>query len=143
MNLAKADYTKNDIKKLRDQDLYDQSTALRDLGTATVTEPGAAGRGVTTANVTTVTTALGAYKLVMGLPRGQVINRSALKKEVETDVAALVTKVASMDDLVLQFDTTDLGKRFIEAWKRARMIVATGGGHAAPPAPAPSATPSK
>jgi hypothetical protein len=140
VNLAKTDYQKNEIKKLRDQDLYDQSTALRDLGTATVTETGAAGRGVTTANVTTVTNALDAYKLVMGLPRGQVINRSALKKEVETDVAALVTKVASMDDLVIQFDGTDLGKRFIEAWKSARMIVNTGGGHATKPAPAPGTT---
>jgi hypothetical protein len=28
----------------------------------------------------------------------------------------------------LQFDGTDAGKRFIEAWKRARIIVDTGGG---------------
>jgi hypothetical protein len=30
----------------------------------------------------------------------------------------------------LQFDGTDAGKRFIEAWKRARIIVDSGGGHA-------------
>ena len=41
-----------------------------------------------------------------------------------------------MDDLVLQFDGTDAGKRFIEAWKRARIIVDSGGGHSGtPPAP--------
>jgi len=49
-------------------------------------------------------------------------------------------------DTPLQFDGTDAGKRFIEAWKRARVIVDTGGGHSStttPPAPtpAPAATP--
>jgi hypothetical protein len=41
-----------------------------------------------------------------------------------------------MDDLTLQFDGTDAGKRFIEAWKRARIIVDSGGGHGcSPPSP--------
>ena len=52
-----------------------------------------------------------------------------------------------MDDLALQFDGTDAGKRFIEAWKRAPIIVDTGGGHSnggTPPIPpTPSTTPSK
>ena len=43
-----------------------------------------------------------------------------------------------MDDLVLQFDGTDAGKRFIEAWKRARIIVDTGGRHGTTPAPTPA-----
>ena len=60
---------------------------------------------------------------------------------METDTASLVEDVTDMDDLVLQFDGSDAGKRFIEAWKRARMIVDSGGGHAnsggtpAPPTP--------
>jgi hypothetical protein len=144
-NLGKVDFTKSDIKKLRNQDLLDQSTALRDLGTATQAEPGAAGRGVTPARIAALTAALGGFKTVMSLPRGQVVNRSTLKKEVETDVAALVTDVTDMDDLVLQFDGTDAGKRFIEAWKRARNIVDTGGGHSGTPPtpPTPPATPGK
>jgi hypothetical protein len=50
-----------------------------------------------------------------------------------------------MDDLALQFDGTDAGKRFIEAWKRARIIVDTGGGHSGTPPtpPTPPATPGK
>jgi len=50
---------------------------------------------------------------------------------------------ALMDDLALQFDGTDAGKRFIEAWKRARIIVDTGGGHTGTPPtpPTPPATP--
>jgi len=50
-----------------------------------------------------------------------------------------------MDDLALQFDSTDAGKRFIEAWKRARIIVDSGGGHTGTPPtpPTPPATPGK
>ena len=81
----------------------------------------------------------------MNTPRGEVVNRSALLREVETDTAALVQFATDMDDLALQFDGTDAGKRFIEAWKRARIIVDTGGGHSGtPPAPpTPPATPGK
>jgi len=46
-----------------------------------------------------------------------------------------------MDDLALQFDGTDAGKRFIEAWKRARNIVDSGGGHGSTPPTPPPATP--
>jgi hypothetical protein len=45
--LAQVDVTKSEIVQLRQQDLLDKTTAIRDLGTATVTEPNAAGRGVT------------------------------------------------------------------------------------------------
>jgi hypothetical protein len=71
------------------------------------------------------------------LPRGQIVNRSTLLKEVDTDTADLLEQVADMDDLVLQFDGTDAGKRFIEAWKRARIIVDSGGGHGATPPATP------
>jgi len=137
-SLGKVDFTKTDIVKLRNQDLLDQTTAIRDLAAAAQAEPGAAGRGVTAANVATLTTAISNFKGLMSSPRGQIVNRSTLKKEVETDVAALVSTVTDMDDLVLQFDGTDAGKRFIAAWKQARMIVNTGGGHSSPPTPAPA-----
>jgi hypothetical protein len=137
-HLGKVNFTKTDIVRLRNQDLLDQSTAIRDLGTATVAEPDAAGRGVTAARVAGLTAAIGGFKTVMNSPRGQIVNRSTLKKEVATDVAALVSDVTDMDDLVVQFDGTDAGKRFIEAWKSARNIVISGGGHTATPAPAPA-----
>ena len=77
--------------------------------------------------------------------RGQIVNKSVLLREVETDTAALVQLATDMDDLALQFDGTDAGKRFIEAWKRARIIVDTGGGHSGTPPtpPTPPATPGK
>jgi hypothetical protein len=48
--------------------------------------------------------------------------------KVEIDTAALVAFVSDMDDLALPFDVNDAGNRFIEAWKRARIIVDSGGG---------------
>ncbi len=143
--LGQVDVTKSEIVQLRNQDLLDKTTAIRDLGTATQAEPNAAGRGVTAARITTLTNAINAFTGVMNLPRGQIVNRSTLLKEVDTDTAGLMQQVADLDDLVLQFDGTDAGKRFIEAWKRARIIVDTGGGHGnggTPPTPPPT-TPGK
>ena len=125
--------------KLRTQELVNKTTSIRDLGTAAVSEAGAAGRGVTAARVAALTAAITGFSNVMSTPRGQIVNRSALLKEVETDVAALLEKVSDMDDLVVQFDGSEPGKRFIEAWKRARIIVDSGGGGGT--SPTPPATP--
>ena len=131
--LGKIDVSKSEIVQLRNQDLVSQTTEIRDLGAGAVAEPGAAGRGVTAARIAALTAAITSFSGAMSTPRGQIVNRSTLLKEVETDVAALVQKVSDMDDLVLQFDSTAAGQRFIEAWKRARIIVDTGGGSSAPP----------
>jgi hypothetical protein len=142
--LGKVDFTKSQIVKLRTQDLVTQATAIRDLGTAAVAEPDADKRGVTAARVAALTAAIDAYSKVMNTPRGQIVNKSALLKEVETDVAALLDDVKAMDDLVVQFDGSDDGKRFVDAWKRARIIVDSGGGHGSggtPPPPTPPTPP--
>ena len=143
--LAQVDLTKSEIVQLRQQNLLDKTTAIRDLATATLPEPGAVGRGVNAARIATLTAAITLFTARMNDPRGQIVNRSTLLKEVDTDTASLVQQVTDLDDLVLQFDGTDAGKRFIEAWKRARMIVDIGGGHSTggtPPAPpTPPATP--
>lgn len=113
-----------------------------------IAEPGAAARGVTAARITALSAAITAYTAVitaytavMNTPRGQIVNRGALLKEVETDTAALLALVGNMDDLVAQFDSTDDGLRFIDAWRRARIIVDVGGGQAAPVPPAPVTPP--
>ncbi len=102
-----------------------------------IADPGADTRGVTAARITALNAAITAYTAVMNTPRGQIVNRGALLKEVETDTAALLALVNDMDDLVAQFDGTEDGLRFIDAWRRARIIVDVCGGQAAlaPPAP--------
>ncbi len=140
---GKVDVTRSEIMKLRTQELVNKTTSIRDLGTVAVSEAGAAGRGVTAARAAALTAAITNFSNVMSTPRGQIVNRSTLLKEVDTDTADLLEQVADMDDLVQQFDGTDAGKRFIEAWKRARIIVDTGGGHASTPPtpPTPPVTP--
>lgn len=129
---GKVDVSKSRIVQLRNQDLVSKSTEIRDLGTAAVAEPGATGRGVTAARVAALTAAITGFSSVMSAPRGQIVNRGTLLKELDTDVAALVEMVNDMDDLVVQFDGTEDGKRFIEAWKRARIIVDAGGNGGTP-----------
>lgn len=112
---GKVDRTKSEIVKLRMQDLVTQTTAIRDLGTVAVAESGAEGRGVTAARVAALSAAIAAFAKVMSSPRGQIVNRGALLKEVETDGAALLEQVGDLDDLVVQFDRSEAGRRFIEA----------------------------
>ncbi len=140
-NLGKVDVTKTDIVRLRKQALLDKATAILNLASTAVSDPNAAGRGVTAARIATLTAAITAFSKVMNTPRGQIVNKSVLLREVETDVAALVQLVTDMDDLVLQFTGSDAANRFQEAWKRARIIVDTGGGHSGTPPSPPPATP--
>ena len=140
--LGKVNLSKSAIMKLRTQDLVNTTMAIRDLSAAALSESGAAGRGVTAARVATLTTAITNFSQIMNSPRGQIANRGALLKEVDTDTAALVEFVNDMDDLAVQFDGTEAGRRFIEAWKRARIIVHSGGGQGGgitPTPPAPTA----
>jgi hypothetical protein len=138
-NRAKVDVSKSAIQKLKAQDLVAKCTQIRDLGTVVVAQPKAVQRGVTAARITAVTDALPLFTAVMNAPRGQIINRSTLLKEIETDTADLLEQLADLDDLVLQFDSTDLGLRFIAAWKQARIIVDVG--HSAPHPPEPTPAP--
>lgn len=139
--LGKVDLTKSGIMKLRTQELVNRATAIRDLAGETVGSPDAGRRGVTAARITTLTAAVEAFSRLMNTPRGQIVNRGALLKELETDVASLLENVRNLDDLVVQFDGSEAGRRFIEAWRRARIIVDSGGGTAAVPPPAPTPAP--
>lgn len=126
---GKVDLSHRDLVKLRAQDLLTQATAIRDLATVAAAEPDAAKRGVTAARVATLSAALTAYARVMNLPRGEIVNRGTILREVETDAATLLDGLHDLDDLVVQFDGTEAGRSFIAAWKRARIIVDAGGGH--------------
>ncbi len=74
-------------------------------------------------------------------PRGNIVNRSTILREVETRVAALTETNADFDDLALQFDETEAGKQFIAAWKQAGTIVDAGHGHGDTPATPVTPTP--
>lgn len=140
-DLAKVNLEKSDIKKLRDQALVTTTTLIRDLAQAASTQPGAVGRGVNAARITTLTNAIAAFSTLLNAPRGTIANRAALKRDIETRVAGLVSLVVAIDDLVVQFDTTPAGRTFIAAWKQARIIVDGGHGPGEEDAPGGGGTP--
>lgn len=79
---GKVDFTRSEIKQLRAQDLAARAASIRDIGTASLVEPAAAARGITPARLASLTAALDAYTPLMNLPRGQLVNRSTLLKEI-------------------------------------------------------------
>ena len=135
---AKVNVTKTAIKKLKAQDLVAKAAEIRDLGNVAAAQPNAAKRGVTAALVKRVNDAIPAFKAVMNAPRGQIVNRSTLLKEIETDTADLIEQLTDLDDLALQFGGTDLGQRFLAAWQQARQIVDIGHHSNGDPAPTPA-----
>jgi hypothetical protein len=133
---GKLNYSKSEIVKLRAQELINTTTAIRDLANQAALMPDAAARGVTAERVIQLTQAISKYAAVMSTPRGQIVNRSTLGKEIAKDTAALLQLLRDLDDLVIQFADTAEGDRFVAAWKRARIIVDAGSGHS-PPATSP------
>ncbi len=133
---GKVNYSKTDIVKLRAQELINTTTAIRDLANQAALMPVAAARGVTTERVSQLTQTISNYGALMSTPRGQIVNRSTLGKEIAKDTAALLQLLRDLDDLVIQFSGTAEGDRFVAAWKRARIIVDAGSSHTPTPAPA-------
>jgi len=140
-DLAKVDFSRSQIVELRHQTLVSTATLIRDLAQTASAQPGAAGRGVSTARVTILTNAITTFSTLLNAPRGQIANRASLIRELETRVAGLMNLIAALDDLVLQFDTTPAGRAFIAAWKQARMIVDGGHGPGEDEPPAGGGTP--
>lgn len=127
-NLAKVNLRKSAIVRLRDADLTMKCTEIRDLAQAAVGQPGAEDRGIVAARVTALTTAINSFETLRNTPREAIADRSAMRRELKTVVAGLMQDIADLDDLVLQFDTTEAGRHFIAAWKQARIIVDAGHG---------------
>jgi hypothetical protein len=123
---AKVDVTISALRKLRDEALVSKTTEIRDLGTAAVASPNAAGRGITTAKITELTAAITAFATLRNAPRSQTVTRTSLLRELETRVADLIDAVRDLDDLVVQYEGTFPGRVFSNAWKQARQIVDLG-----------------
>jgi hypothetical protein len=136
---SKVDLSRTDIQRLRDQNLVTTATVIRDLAQGALAQPGAAGRGVTAARVTALTAAIAGFTPFVNAARTQIVNRAVVRRELETQVAALAALVAAvtdLDDLVVQFDSAD-GLLFQEAWKAARNIIDAGHSPSEPTPPPP------
>jgi hypothetical protein len=123
---AKVDVTISSLRKLRDEALVSKATEIRDLGTAALANANAAGRGITAAKITELTTAIAAFAALRNAPRGQTVTRSSMLRELETRVADLLDAVRDLDDLIVQYEGTVPGRVFSNAWNQARQIVDSG-----------------
>ncbi|MEK0448511.1 MAG: hypothetical protein RL088_779 [Verrucomicrobiota bacterium] len=119
---AKVNIPKRALVRLRDQALITKTTEIRDLALQARDESGAAGRGVTTDKINALTAA-------------------SKRRELTTQVAALLEQTADLDDLVAQMDATVPGRAFIAAWKQARIIIDAGHGPSPEEPPTPPAPP--
>lgn len=61
-------------------------------------------------------------------PPGQIVNRAPCSRK-STATATLLEDLSDLDNLNLQFDSTESGQRFIQAWQRACIILDAGHGH--------------
>ncbi|MFT3867164.1 MAG: hypothetical protein QM715_01580 [Nibricoccus sp.] len=120
---AEADLSLTQIVRLRENELIARATAIRDLARVAQAEEKAAFLGITTLRIEGLTQAIEAFDALRRKPRGPAITRSTLLRELETDTAALIEQLRDLDDLVLQFDGSAAGLRFIAAWEKARVIV--------------------
>lgn len=125
---AEVDVTRTAIERLRDRALVAFGQRVVTLGTTAAAHPDAPRRKITPARVTALDGAVKAFEAAIDNPRGVIVNRSTLRRELKTDVAALMELLPDLDDLVLQFDETELARRFQSAWKQARIIVDAGHG---------------
>ena len=136
---AKVDFTKSGLIRMRDQQLKTTTELIRDLANVARDESGAGGRGITAARILTLNGAIAAYAGVISAPRGQILTRATLKRELEVRVAAVIERLRDMDDIVLQYDETEAGRSFIAQWQTARIVIELG--HGPTPTPTPTPTP--
>ncbi len=80
-------------------------------------------------------TGITTYETLLNSPRSAIVDRSMHLRDLTTRIAGLMEEIRDLDDLVIQFDGTEAGRRFISAWKQSRNIIDAGHGPADPPTP--------
>lgn len=135
---GRVDVSLSRIRRLRDQNLLALAADIRTLANNATTTAGAADRGITEARITALAAAISAYEAALNAPRSQIVNRTALLRELETQVTGLLAALDDLDDLILQFAGTMSGDLFLSAWRPARQILNAGHGPSTPPSPEPS-----
>lgn len=141
INRAKVNIRLGALQKLRDRTLVTRSIEIRDLANSASAEPGSQTRGITTARISLLSPAITTYETLLNSPRSAIVDRSMHLRDLTTLVAGLMEEIRDLDDLVIQFDGTEAGRRFISAWKQCRNIIDAGHGPGEKPEPPTPPTP--
>lgn len=138
---AKVDITPSDLHNARATALAATGETILDLAEPLSTGNPAPGEkfGITAASVAAVDDLWSRYSAAVGAPAGARSTRKAKTDALPGKFAAVEEKFAELDDLIVQFGTTVLGRAFVDAWFNARQVVALGRRAAKPKPPAPPA----
>jgi hypothetical protein len=95
-----------------------------------VTAPGQASPGekygVTTALYDQVDDLWERYSTAVGAPAGARSKRKALTNSLPGKFSAVEDQFSDLDDLIIQFGSTEAGQEFVEAWFNARHVTPLG-----------------
>ena len=127
-NLAKVNHKLGYYQKLRDTHLIAAANDLITTASAATAQPGAEERGITAALIAQLQAASNAFSSSDPAPRTGIVLRSTLLRDLSAAAAILMENLTDLDDLVIQYDTTEAGRSFISSWKQARAIVDSGHG---------------
>ncbi len=141
---AKVNLTPTDLHDARGTELATTGETVLDLAEALTTADTAIADdyGITPASVALVDDLWTRFSTAVGAPRGARSQRKAKTDSLPPKFAAVEELFSEQDDLIIQFNTTEPGQRFVEAWFNARQVVALGRRAAKPKTPA-SPTPEK
>ena len=92
--------------------------------------------GITDGTIDPVDEARQKFSTAIGAPASARSRRKAMTGELPGQFAAVEEMFAGLDDLVIQYRTSDIGKQFVDAWFNSRHVDDLGR-RAAKPAPTP------
>ena len=139
---AQADLPISGWRRLRNQQLLEKARQTRDLAQSVVSGPqatAAATYGVTPAAVTSLTKEIDDYAAVITAPQQGIAARKALTAQLRDRFNAVEAQFATLDHLILQFNTTTPGETLIAAYQASRTIRDLGHRPATKPTPTPPA----
>ncbi len=130
----KVSFTLTELKETRDTEIIGVCQNIRDAATANLAK--LADYAVTAADLTDLAKKIDAYKQALSAPADARVSRSTATTNITTGIADLLHILANrMDPLLPKFESISMD--FVNAYKSARIIIATGGGGPAAPVPPP------
>jgi len=144
---VKVDVTPSDLHNARAVNLAGIGETVLDLAEPLTVSPSPGqpapgeNRGITAALFAKVDDLWERYSTATGAPIGARSKRKALTAGLPGKFAAVEEQFSDLDDLIIQFGTTEAGKEFIDAWFTARHVTPLGRRAAKPKTVTPLVTP--
>lgn len=143
-NAAKVDLSESGWRRLRDQILVDTGRLVRELAQGVVAGPKAAEAdtyGINAAAVASLNKEVEEYAAVVSAPQTGIADRKRLTEQMRERFNAVEVKFGALDDMILQFGSTEAGRALVASHKAARIVRDLGAGPSPTPPPTPPPAP--